>query len=102
MRARHDIYRDGMIHVVSEKCSTCIFRPKNLMHLKPGRVKEMVDAARDDESGSIVCHQTIDGQTDHNAVCRGWFDGYSEQSPTWRLAHYLGVIEYDDPPKKEK
>jgi hypothetical protein len=68
--SRTNVYRDGRVHVQQTKCSTCIYRPGNLMHLEPGRKDGMeADAIRD--QGVIPCHQTLDG--DHS-VCRGFFD----------------------------
>lgn len=69
-------------------CSTCIFRNDNLMQLKSGRVKEMVEASKRNES-AIVCHQTLGGD---NAVCRGFF----ERFPTvpLQIAEHLGLIEW--------
>lgn len=88
----HNSFRDGRIHVVAERCASCIFRPGNPMHLRPGAVKEVVDEALADDS-AIICHSTLDG--DENAVCRGFFDRY-DTTPL-RLAQALGVVEFDPP-----
>ena len=80
-------YRDGKVHVMAELCPTCIFRPGNLMDLKPGRVKGMVaEAVREDTA--IICHSTLD--RDH-AVCRGFYDGY--RTLPLVLATVMGVVE---------
>lgn len=86
------VYFDGKVHVQSEKCVTCIFRPGNLMNLEPGRVKEMVDGA---VAGSSVipCHKTTYGQTEQEATCRGYYDAHAERVPTLRLARAMGIIE---------
>lgn len=89
--ARHNVYRDGRVHVCAEMCSTCIFRPGNLMSLQPGRVREMVDQAVADES-CIICHSTLDGD---NACCRGFFDRHGDRVMTLRLALVCDVIDYD-------
>jgi hypothetical protein len=86
--SRHNTYRDGRIHVQAEMCSTCIFRPGNLMQLRSGRVREMVDEARGHES-AIVCHQTLDGD---NAVCRGFFERYP--TTPLQIAERIGLIEW--------
>lgn len=96
-------YRDGKIHVLSEMCSTCIFRPGNLMALQSGRVRGMVDAAVKDDS-AITCHSTSPAAARfygpaEPAVCRGFFDRHS--TVPLRLARVMDCIEYDDPPKKE-
>lgn len=89
---RHNTYRDGKVYVCAEECATCIFRKGNLMQLQPGRVRQMVDDARRDES-TIVCHKTLDG--DH-AVCRGFFDRYPTQP--LQIAERLGLIVEIQPP----
>lgn len=58
------------VRICEDLCSTCIFRPGNLMHLQPGRVKGMVDDALADE-GFIPCHQTLGG--DGAAMCAGFY-----------------------------
>jgi len=86
------VYSDGKVHVMAEKCVTCIFRPGNLMHLPPGQVKQMVDESIADEAG-ITCHKTIYGQAEQEATCRGFFDSYSERVPALYLAQRMGIIE---------
>ena len=85
---RHNIYRDGQVHVQAEMCSTCIFRPGNLMELRAGRVRQMVDEAREHDS-AIVCHQTL---SDDNAVCRGFFERYA--TTPLQIAERLGLIPW--------
>lgn len=68
-----DTYDRRGVRVMREQCATCIFRPGNLMHLLPGRVKDMVDGALRDDS-AIVCHDTLEGA--YQAVCRGFWDKY--------------------------
>lgn len=85
------VYSNGRVHVMAEKCSTCIFRPGNLMNLKPGRVKEMVDGSVADGAG-ITCHKTIYGQAEQEATCRGFFDAHKERVPALLLAEALGII----------
>jgi len=82
----HDAYRDGRVHVCGEMCATCIFRPGNLMRLHAGRVREMVDEARREES-AIICHSTLQGP---NAVCRGFFERYPTQP--LQIADRLGLL----------
>ena len=44
-REVHEVYRDGKVHVLDDKCSSCIFRSVNdgrILGLKPGRVSGMV------------------------------------------------------------
>lgn len=91
---KHDVYRHGKIHVLRTRCSSCIFRGGNPMHLNSGRVKGMVAEAIEGQS-TIVCHQTLDTL---NAACRGFVDRYGAQIMTWRLAYSMGVVVEVDPP----
>lgn len=86
-------YRDGKIYVHSTNCLTCIFRPGNLMHLRPGRVKGMVEEARANRS-VIPCHETLDGD---KAVCAG-YAGLRPEPDILQLAERLGVVEPVNPP----
>ena len=88
------IYREGKVHVMRVMCSTCIFRPGNLMHLQPGRVAGMVKEANAAES-AIICHSTLSGD---QAVCRG-FDNLKSTFPL-RLARAMGVVCEVEEPKK--
>lgn len=90
--ARHNAYRDGRVHVCESECSTCIFRPGNLMRLRPGRVRQMVDQARADDS-AIICHNTLG---DDNAVCRGFYDRYPTQP--LQIATRLDLVTFIVPP----
>lgn len=61
------------------------------MHLKAGRVREMVDESRKNES-AIICHKTLDGD---NAVCRGFFNRY--RTTPLQIAERLDLLEEIDP-----
>lgn len=93
-----DAFRDGEVHVLSRKCSTCIFRRGNLMALPEGR-KEGMEVEANAAQSAIICHQTLYGQTEHNAVCRGYFDVHRRDNPTLQIAERLGALAYDEPPK---
>jgi len=85
-------YRNGRVHVLAEKCPTCIFRPGNVMDLRRGRVAQLVREAKRDES-CIICHATLDGGRRRAAVCRGFFDLHP--TAPLQIAERLGRIEYD-------
>lgn len=92
-------YRDGKIHVAAEKCSTCIFRPGNPMHLTPGRLKDLSDSAISDDS-VIVCHSTlpaVTGDEQVEAVCRGFDDAHGDKVTPLRLARAMDLIVHDEP-----
>lgn len=60
------------VRVMAAPCSTCIFRPGNLMHLRPGRMADMT-AQTDARDTNVVCHQTLDqpvGAFCHGSVAR--------------------------------
>ncbi len=78
------------VHVLAENCPTCIFRPGNLMHLAPGRVKRMITEAVLTDS-AIICHSTLN--LDQQAVCRGFFDSY--RTTPLLMADRLGLIVED-------
>lgn len=86
------IFVDNRLHVMADKCNTCIFRPGNLMGLAPGRVKAMVDGAVGNDS-VIPCHKTIHGQRDQEAVCRGFYDAHGDQVQGVQVAKRLGLIK---------
>ncbi len=88
-------WRDNKLWVLDSKCSTCIFRPGNLMDLDPGRVDGMVAACKA-ENTVIPCHQTLDGP---RAVCRGLWDVHRIDIPILRLAAAMGVVEFTPPPE---
>lgn len=74
------------MHVCREMCATCVFRPGNLMELRPGRLKELVDVAVRDES-AIICHETLEVD---RAVCRGFFDRHKTQP--LQVAERFGLL----------
>lgn len=89
-------WRDEKLWVLTRKCSSCIFRPGNQMHLREGRLESMVEACIKDNT-VIPCHQTLDGP---RSVCRGLYDVHSGDIMIMRLAHALKVIAFDEPPEQ--
>lgn len=79
----------GVVRVMRERCSTCIFKPGNLMHLQPGRVRAMLARVRHDQ-GCIPCHKTLDRK--EQAVCRGQFD--TAKTDPLQIAERLNRIEW--------
>lgn len=82
----------GGLRVCAHECATCVFRPGNLMHLKPGRLRGMVDESIAGDS-AITCHKTLDGP---RAVCRGFWDRHHRDTLACRLGSVLGVL-WSDP-----
>lgn len=91
----HNAYRDGRVHVLAEQCETCVFRPGNLMRLRPGRLAGMVAEAKAEES-AIICHSTLYRDDVDNAVCRGFADRHPTRP--LQIAERLGLVEYDPLP----
>lgn len=88
----HKVYVDGRVRIMDEMCSTCVFRPGNLMHLQPGRLAGMIADATRDES-TIVCHSTLD--LPKQAACRGFVDRHA--TTPLQIAIRLGLAEYVGP-----
>jgi hypothetical protein len=80
----------GKPQVFAEKCSTCIFRPGNLMHLRPGRMAEVIGQNRD-EGTVLICHKTTYGQHPEigETMCRGYLDAYGSESNVVRVMERL-------------
>ena len=94
-------YRDGTVHVLDDKCSTCVFRPGNLMHLEPGRLSGMVKAGVDRANrpgGAITCHSTIYRDDVEPAVCRGFYDKHRDRVQALQVAERLSMVTYDPQP----
>lgn len=90
----------GRVHVLDQRCSTCVFRPGNLMHLHPGRLKNLIETNTANGS-ALTCHVTL-AEWDAPvppAVCRGFYDTH----PTLPLllAAALDMITFDPPPPGE-
>ena len=100
MEERHNVYRDGKVHLLSEKCATCIFRP----HERPvsgARVAGMVRATMDTDGATVVCHKTLyqkEGDPQENAICRGWYDRLGDRDSILQVAERMGIIKEVPPP----
>ncbi|AVH20102.1 hypothetical protein [Nocardia cyriacigeorgica] len=90
------VYSHNEVRVCEDKCSTCIFRPGNLMRLRPGRRSQMVRDALHDE-GHITCHSTLDQAL--SAICRGFADlpEAKARSLALRVGTALGILVYVAP-----
>jgi hypothetical protein len=83
---------------LSAMCATCIFHPGNKMRLREGRLRDLVNQARADES-YIVCHSTLPGMAPDGvqpAICRGFADRYSTQA-LQVIERIFGFIDVDPP-----
>lgn len=97
-------YRDGAVHVLNDRCTTCVFRPGNLMSLQPGRLAQLADDNIAADS-ALTCHQTLPygGYDAPPAVCRGFYDAYADRTLPLRLARQMDLIVFDpQPPPKDR
>lgn len=78
----------GRPQALAEKCSTCVFRPGNPMHLAPGRLAALVTA--NVAAGALLtCHQTLTYGTHPEiggAACRGFLDAHGHRTAAGRFA----------------
>jgi hypothetical protein len=85
------VYRDGRVHVLTEKCPTCVFHPGNRMDLQPGRLADLV--RRNVAAGAgLTCHATLMSAEQPRAICRGFWDSYRHQVPLLQAAERLGIV----------
>lgn len=88
----------GRTRRLARQCQTCVFKPGNLMHLEPGRLKDLVAQALAAQS-YVVCHETLPGVAPDGvapAVCRGFADAYSTNA--LRIIERLwGFVDVDPP-----
>ena len=85
-----------------DKCSSCVFRPDNLMQLADGRLADLIASNR--ATGSmLICHQTILGSHPEigETMCRGFWDAYADSSNLVRvmvrIAGLNWYVEVDPP-----
>lgn len=92
-----DIFRDGTVHVLADKCGTCIFTTNR--PVDGARVAGMVRDTKDEVGATIPCHSTLyrPGKQE-NAICRGWWDRFADDDPILRMAQSQGVVEYQPVP----
>jgi len=92
---KQNVYRDGKVHVASEKCEQCLFTPKRLV--SGAHAAEIVrkTTGPDSEAGSAFnCHKgTI---ADKDAICAGWYEKFGDKDPILIMAEKLGAIERQD------
>ncbi|MET8412392.1 hypothetical protein ABZV34_30580 [Streptomyces sp. NPDC005195] len=91
----------GEVRVLSERCSTCIFRPGNpFRSTMPTTIRDMIAEAVAVE-GHVTCHATLPGSRPAGvepAICRGFADTYGHRSLALRFGDALGMIREIPPP----
>lgn len=93
----HNVFRDGKVHILSEECATCIFKPAT-RPVDGARVAGLVRDTMNEDGSTVVCHSTLykDGERKH-AVCRGWYDRLGGRDGLLQVAERLGIIEEQEP-----
>jgi hypothetical protein len=93
---------DGKPRVLSKQCSDCIGRPGNLMRLRPGRVRDMVEGGVN--GGGITCHQTLSYGIHPEfggAACRWFYDRYGHLCNLYRIYGRIGGFTEVDLPQDD-
>jgi hypothetical protein len=91
----------GLSRLLAERCSTCILRPGDKMHLGPEQTTAFVRRTLA-EGTYVVCHQTLtygDNPDFGPAICRGFFDAYADRSSALRLLRAFGRLTEVDSPR---
>lgn len=93
----------GRPRVLSDQCTTCVFRSGNPMRLRPGRLAQMIRDAV--EAGTwIVCHSTLPYHPKcpgWQAVCKGFYDGFADRSKMLIIAERLGGVTFVTLPNED-
>jgi hypothetical protein len=97
--------RTGRSRLLAARCTTCILRPGDLMHLGAERVREFVQEALDRDT-YVVCHQTLphlDGEPNdfRPAICRGFFDAYADRVTPLRILRIVDRLIEVEPPQED-
>ena len=93
----------GLSRLLSKRCSTCILRPGDKMHLGPEQTTAFVRQALA-EGTYVVCHQTLtygDNPGFGPAICRGFYDAHASRSPALRLLRAFSQLTEIEPPQPE-
>jgi hypothetical protein len=83
-------FDDAGVHVMAERCASCIFRPGNLMHLRAGRMADLTQQT-DAADTNVICRQTLDRPV--GAFCAGSVERRAGQAV--RMAYRLSMIVPD-------
>lgn len=88
--------------LLNDQCASCVFRPGNLMHLRPGRLKLLIAENTGPTAHGLVCHETLSygghpGFTP--AFCRGFYTKYGHLANYIRICERLGGFTEIDPPE---
>jgi hypothetical protein len=88
--------------LLSDQCATCVFRHGNPMHLRPGRLKRLIQENTGPEAHGLVCHETLSYSQNPvfgPAFCRGFYDRFGHLANCIRICERLGGFTEVDPPQ---
>jgi hypothetical protein len=93
--------RTGRARLLTEQCRTCVGRPGNLMHLREGRLKLLIEDNTGPDALGLICHKTLP-YGDHPdfgpAYCRWFYDRYGHLANGIRMfRRLLGFTEIPPP-----
>ena len=91
--------------LLSEQCNTCIFRPGNPKHIRPGRLRSMISDALQEGCQGIICHATLSygGHPEFGAaLCRGFYDTIGYRNNFVRVMERIGGFQEVAPPIEEE
>jgi hypothetical protein len=94
----------GKPRLMREMCATCVFRPGNPMHLRPGRLKQLIQSNTGPEAHGLICHKTLSYSENPHfgaAFCYGFFEKYGDLANFIRICKRLGGFTLVDPPGKD-
>ena len=87
--------------LLAEQCATCIYRPGNPMHLRPGALKEITNANLGDGVRGLTCHDALpygNRPGYGEAMCRGFYDKFGHLNNYVRVIERLGGFTEVPPP----
>jgi hypothetical protein len=89
--------------LLSKQCATCILRPGNPMHLRPGRLKDLIESNTGPEAHGLICHDTLSYSKNPDfgpAFCRGFYDQFGHLANYIRICERLGGFTEVNPPNE--
>jgi hypothetical protein len=86
--------RPGRPLLLAERCGSCIFGDNS--PVAPGRVREVIRGNLA-EGTLLMCHSTLYGQTDEEAMCRGFWDAHRDRVNVTRVMNRLAALSGGGP-----
>ena len=86
-----EVYRDGRIHVRSEKCDHCLYSKDRLVTGE--RARQLTTDTRAEVGSSFICHKS-QVSDEPEAICHEWFRNFAHEDPILRLATAMGAVKY--------